>query len=190
MNFLAHMYLTYPAVPLSAGNLVGDFIKARDVIGLPPAMQRGVLVHRKIDTLADSHASVREIVGALRSRHGKYAPVVLDILFDYILCDSWKALDPPCSLDDFLGWSYGVLRYGMPRVPDSVGKRLARMNEYRWFDSYATIAGMRQVLAGMDRRARFPSNFADGIDDIARFRKEMDIAFQQAVSDIRIELNK
>ena len=60
MNFLAHVYLSGNDPHLALGNLIADRIKGKDYINYPIPIQKGILLHRQIDTFTDNHPNFRK----------------------------------------------------------------------------------------------------------------------------------
>jgi len=106
-------------------------------------------------------------VRKLRHRHGKYAPVVLDVIFDHVLCVHWPSFDFGNDRASFISWAYDVIDDGIESVPFHVARHLGHMRDYRWFDKYGTAEGITGILRGMDRRARFESHFDKALLDVA-----------------------
>src|SRR5438093_498232 len=91
MNLLAHAVLSpLDESGVMAGNLVADWVKGRARLGLPVELRRGMALHRRIDAFTDSHALVNGCVGSLEERWGRYGAVLVDIFFDYVLCQQWE----------------------------------------------------------------------------------------------------
>jgi len=91
MNYLAHCFLSCSDDNLLIGNMVADMIRNKDLENLDPAIVKGVMLHRLIDSFTDNHPTIRETSKLLHKRHGKYAPVVTDIFYDYILFQNWSS---------------------------------------------------------------------------------------------------
>ena len=89
MNFLAHMFLTYGNKEHTVGNYVADFIRNRDLELFSDRIVEGVKLHRHIDHYTDTHPVVLKSTRKLRARHQKYAPVVIDVFYDFILAQNW-----------------------------------------------------------------------------------------------------
>ena len=53
-------------------------------------MQRGILLHRKIDTFTDAHPIFRQSKHRLVPTYNHYAGVLVDIYYDYFLAKHWK----------------------------------------------------------------------------------------------------
>jgi acyl carrier protein phosphodiesterase len=85
MNYLAHSFLSGTDDLLLAGNFVGDFVKGRNLDVYPVHMQHGVLLHRFIDSYTDSSPIVKESKALFASEYGKYAGIIVDIVYDYYL---------------------------------------------------------------------------------------------------------
>ena len=189
MNYLAHLHITYPRKALSFGNLIGDMVRLRDMDALDESTISGIQIHRAIDNFVDNHDASRFLVRKLRRRHGKYAPVVLDIVFDHVLCSHWQSFESQLQLPDFIAWAYEVIDFGIGSVPDHVSGHLAHMYQFRWFDNYGSADGFAGILRGMDRRARFESNFHMALEDVKENRDLMVRTLGVLLSDTRSHLN-
>ena len=55
MNFLGHLYFSNNNPELMYANLFGDFVKGKDLSMYSPQVQKGILLHRKIDDYIDNH---------------------------------------------------------------------------------------------------------------------------------------
>ena len=85
MNFLAHLFLSFENEDHVIGNFIADFIRNKEVKNYSLEIQQGIQIHREIDSFTDNHPSVRKGTFRLRPHHRKYAPVVIDILYDHYI---------------------------------------------------------------------------------------------------------
>lgn len=85
MNYLAHAFLSGSNRDIMLGNFIADSLTKSEDSNYQDDVLKGIKLHRAIDSLTDKHTSVRNAVELLRSNHGKYAPVVTDLLWDHIL---------------------------------------------------------------------------------------------------------
>ena len=83
MNFLAHIYLSGDDDELKIGNFIADSVKGKKFSQFPDQVQKGITLHRKIDSYTDSHPIVRESVLRLFPKYGHYSSVIVDILYDH-----------------------------------------------------------------------------------------------------------
>ena len=58
MNFLSHLYLSGDSEGLILGNFIADGVKGSNLGHFEKEVQRGILLHRKIDTFTDTHPIV------------------------------------------------------------------------------------------------------------------------------------
>ncbi|MGB3802223.1 MAG: ACP phosphodiesterase [Lewinella sp.] len=155
MNFLAHLTLSHFDADLQVGNFVGDFIRGRELAALPTGIQRGVLFHRAIDALTDHDPDVRQLNGLLKIRHGRYAPVISDIAFDYFLYQKWDAWGPQ-PFGKFKEVAYGRLLAAQPHVNHRVAGYISGMTRGDWLRMYTTKTGMAQVFDRLEGRLSRP----------------------------------
>ena len=185
MNFLAHIFLSYDNEDLLVGNFIADFITNRQVAKLSPKVQAGVTLHRMIDSFTDNHLVVREGTKRLRPTHGKYSPVVIDILYDNVLAKNW---DKYCSdsLEDFSKHSYSILTDRLVDMPHKLSKRVPLMIADNFLLKYGTKAGLERALSSMDRRTKFPSKFISASkqleDEFELFNDEFNTFFPEVMT--------
>ena len=55
MNFLAHIFLSCGSEDLLIGNFIADFISNKEVNQYDPEVQKGIQLHREIDSYTDNH---------------------------------------------------------------------------------------------------------------------------------------
>ncbi|HEY5975737.1 MAG TPA: DUF479 domain-containing protein, partial [Geobacteraceae bacterium] len=73
MNFLFHLYLSGDDPELMVGNLMGDFVKGRLMPGrFPIGIERGLVLHRAIDSEAGRNGHFRSSRQRLDERFGLY----------------------------------------------------------------------------------------------------------------------
>ena len=163
MNFLAHLTLSHFSADLQVGNFVGDFVRGRELAKLPDPVQRGVWFHRAIDALTDGDADVRQLNQLLASRHGRYAPVVSDIAFDYFLYRNW-AIYGPEPFPVFRESTYLRLLRARPQLSPRLTGYLDGMVSGDWLQLYTTREGMDRVYERLLGRLSRPE-LLDGVSD-------------------------
>ena len=184
MNYLGHLFLSGPDPAILLGNFIGDFIKPKDLGFLTKEVQLGVEVHRKIDTYTDRHKDFRLGVSRLRSQHQKYAPVVLDILYDHLLALHWNELSDQ-SLEDFCAWVYQVFEEQQFELPPKTNAQVEGLLKHKYLESYGSIKGLDYVLTRMDKRAHFPSNFIKGRTDLYQNMELFTNEFKRFIIDVK-----
>ena len=127
MNFLAHIFLSHQNEDWMIGNLIADFISNKDLKELKTGVREGVMVHRYIDTYTDKHEAVKSSVRRLRFVYHKYAPVVADIYYDYLLIKNWNSYTEQ-DFEEFRYRTYDILNQRMPEMPTELKERLPKMS--------------------------------------------------------------
>ena len=192
MNFLAHLYLSCGDDDLLVGNFIADFISNKELTNYPDQVVEGIMLHRAIDSYTDSHPIVRKSVSRLHESQGKYSPVVMDIMFDYLLGRSWKIYSG-VTLEDFATQVYEIFSNRMSEFPDKLRKALPFMIKNKFLESYATEEGLRFTLEKMDERTKFPSDFPSAIavlnENLELFENEFNQFFPDAISFVDEKCN-
>ncbi|MFK7809106.1 MAG: ACP phosphodiesterase [Saprospiraceae bacterium] len=160
MNFLAHLFLSCDDEDLLVGNMIADFIRNKEVQNYSESVQKGIRLHRQIDSYTDNHPIVRLGTKRLQPTHRKYAPVVIDVLYDYLLVKNWSRYSGQ-ELSEFTKYVYEILQRRIGEMPNKLQQRLPGMIAGDWLTAYGTIEGLSFVFSKMDQRARFVANFAE-----------------------------
>jgi len=185
MNFLAHLYLSCDNEDLLIGNMIADFIRNKEVATYPESVQKGILLHRQIDSYTDNHPIVRQGTHRLQPTHSKYAPVVIDVLYDYLLVKNWDRYSGQ-SLDSFTKYVYEILDRRMDEMPKKLQKRLPEMIKGDWLTSYGTISGLSFVFDKMDKRAKFSAKFSEApknlLLDYEAYNEEFNQFFPEVIA--------
>ncbi len=183
MNYLAHTYLSFGQPELIVGNYLGDFLRNQEAEKLPVKVRNGFLLHRKIDSFTDVHPVVKEGTRLLHKSMGKYAPVVLDIYFDFLLSKRWHDFHEE-QLSDFCTFSYQTLIQHQETMSERIALRMQKMVADRWLENYQTYFGLKRVFYYLAKRAKFNSNLADAPDVLELLEDELEMIFLQFFPDI------
>lgn len=185
MNFLAHLYLSCDNEDLLIGNFIADFIRNKDVPNFSPEIQKGIVLHRQIDTFTDAHPMVKQGTHRLQKAHHKYSPVIVDVFYDYLLANNWKRYSGE-SLDDFCKGVYQILERRMLDLPEKLQKRLPTMIEHQWLQAYKTEEGMRYTFKRLAERLSRPEyleNVMDNLlENVDEFTEEFNSFFPEVIT--------
>lgn len=172
MNFLAHLLLSGPpAAPDYADIVVGNFAAEAvrgqaGVLAYPPAVQRGIRLHRFIDSFTDAHPLVRRTTARLREAGlGKWAGVVSDVSFDHLLARDFAHYhldDPTELLPAFAQRHYALLHARRQELPERLQHLLIYMRRDNWLTGYARPQGLERALLGLSRRVPSAEILATG----------------------------
>ncbi|HNQ82643.1 MAG TPA: DUF479 domain-containing protein, partial [Bacteroidales bacterium] len=90
MNFLAHLYLSGKEEDVIIGNFVADAIKGNSLGHYPQGMERGIRLHREIDSYTDSHELFRASRNRLAPRYNHFSGIIVDLYYDHFLAKFWN----------------------------------------------------------------------------------------------------
>lgn len=165
MNYLAHTLLSGKNEDVIIGNFLADIIRRSELSDLKKSYQRGFELHRNIDEFTDEHPIIKSINKILRTNHKKYAPVVSDILLDYVLSQSWHIYTEE-AIQNFADVRYDVIIKHLQYFPDRVKTIIAKMVDGNFLIKYTTIEGLMFTFEKIQEAARFPSDFSLAIEDL------------------------
>jgi len=190
MNYLAHCFLSCSEEDLLIGNFIADSIRNKDLDALSPRVRDGVFLHRKIDTYTDTHPITRLGTARLHPFHGKYASVIIDIYFDYLLVKNWERY----TSQDLGKWTqniYEILERRSEDIPLKLRKNLPFMIRDNWLMRYGTEDGLRFTFDKMKNRLKYPEMFAGATDNLLNnyddFEKEFHQFFPEVVAYVEKE---
>lgn len=145
MNFLAHLHLSDGSPDSMLGNVIADFVKGPDVALLPDSVQRGVRLHRAVDSFTDCHPIVMRSIRRLNHRYGWYAGIVIDLYYDHILARTWNFYSP-VSLRSFADRAYCILGDNLDLLDREARKLMERLIREDRLASYGTRRGITETL--------------------------------------------
>ncbi|ADY30632.1 ACP phosphodiesterase [Cellulophaga lytica] len=176
MNFLAHIYLSFEDDEITIGNFIADSIRGNKYKHLPKKIQKGITLHRHIDTFTDAHKTVRKSTKKLHENYGHYSGVIVDIFYDHFLAKNWKNYsDTP--LDEFVEKFYDLLEDNYLILPENTKRMMPYMIADNWILSYASLTGISKVLDGMNRRTKNRSKMNFAIVDLKEHYNEFEDEF-------------
>ncbi len=188
MNFLAHIYLSQNDDEIKIGNFIADSIRGKKYKKYPPTIQKGILLHRHIDTFTDAHPTVRMSTKRLHKNYSHYSGVIVDILYDHFLAKNWKNYSD-IPLETFVEDFYHLLEDHFEMLPQNVQRMLPHMIHDNWLVSYASIEGITKVLEGMNRRTQNRSKMNLAIVELQEFYDEFEAEFTSFFAEL-IEFSK
>ena len=176
MNFLAHIFLSDNNDLIKIGNFMADGIRGKDYLLFPKEVQKGILLHRQIDTFTDSHTIYRKSKHRLHEKYGHYSGVIMDILYDHFLAKNWSKYSNE-KLEDFANNFYELLYKNEKILTEKTKMMLPYMSEKNWLVSYATIAGIELILFQMDYRTKNRANMQEAVIELQQYYTEFEEEF-------------
>ena len=147
MNYLAHALLAGPDDDYRLGALLGDFVKG-PLLPAPPglsaALQRGLALHRRIDSFADAHVAFCRSRQRISPERRRYSGVIVDVVYDHFLAVHWAEFSEQ-PLASFTAGGDALLAQRSP-LPDRLAQILPRMRREDWLAGYREPAAAGRAL--------------------------------------------
>jgi len=183
MNFLAHIYLSFGDDEITIGNFIADSIRGNKYKHLPDRIQKGILLHREIDTYTDAHPITRISSKRLHQNYSHYSRVIVDIFYDHFLAKNWKEYsDTPLTI--FVDKFYDLLEDNITILPDGTKRMIPYMISDNWLLNYAKIEGIGRVLNGMNRRTNNKSKMNFAILDLEENYEAFELEFTDFFNEL------
>jgi len=157
MNYLAHAYLSFNDAEVLTGNMISDFVKGKKRFDFSEEIQKGIMLHRDIDTFTDTHPVTKKAKEFFKPQVGLYAGAFVDVVYDHFLARDVKEFDH-ASLSNFSLFAYATLDAHKNILPEKFANMLPYMRKENWLYNYSTLKGIENSFAGLTRRAKYLDN--------------------------------
>ena len=171
MNYLFHLYLSTDDPDILTGNFMGDFVKGPLGEHYPPRLRRGIELHRRIDSFAQSQPQFTRSRLRLDGKFGLYRGVLVDLYYDHFLAATWN------------NWSKEPLNEYLTRVRQMVQQRRSYLPERLqallpvifedMIPSYRQADGIGRALGRMANRVQRANPLAAGGEELTRHYEEL-----------------
>ncbi len=184
MNYLAHIFLSGGQPDVMIGNFIADSIKGSKYSSYPAEIQKGILLHRQIDTTTDAHPAFRQSTKRLHKNYGHYSGIIVDIFYDHFLAKNWSEYSD-IPLADYIQSFYKLLRDNFEILPANIQKIAPIMMEGNWLLIYAELEGIDRVLAGMNRRTKNRSGMDTAGQELRKYYALFEADFKLVFRDLQ-----
>jgi acyl carrier protein phosphodiesterase len=185
MNFLAHIYLSGENDFIKIGNFMADGIRGNDYLEYPSDVQKGILLHRAIDTFTDAHPIFRKSKHRLHEKYGHYSGVIIDILYDHFLAKNWKNYSE-VPLEEYAQNFYSILHENYEMLNTKTKKLIPYMIARNWLVSYASIEGIQTILFQMDHRTKNRVHMRNAVHELQEFYEAFENEFTQFFEELQL----
>ncbi len=150
MNWLAHTLLSKKDIDYQLGNVLADPLRGAAWVGASQSLREGMKMHRAIDKFTDKHPVLSTSKSKLGA-DGHLKGVVLDLLYDHFLSQSWEQFSTVGLGDYLLAFNqkaFASSRHFPPKAKTIVGS----MAETNLLGKYQAFDGLIQALERIDLR--------------------------------------
>lgn len=192
MNFLAHLYLSGDNDLLKIGNFMADGIHGKHFDNFPTDVQKGIILHRAIDTFTDAHPIFRQSTKRLHANYHHYSGIIVDIFYDHFLAKNWSTYSDE-KLEYFIERFYQSLKDNYESLTLKTQKMMPDMIDNNWLLNYQTIAGIENVLVNMDNRMKREANMRFAVAELkifySEFEQEFTTFFEELIVHSRLKIH-
>jgi acyl carrier protein phosphodiesterase len=184
MNFLAHIYLSGDNDLIKIGNFMADGIRGKQFENYHPEIQKGIILHRFIDTFTDAHPVFRQSTKKLHENYHHYAGVIVDVFYDHFLAKNWNLYSDE-KLEDYTERFYKSLHENYTILTLKTQNLLPYMTKYNWLVSYQTVEGINRILTQMDSRTNNQSKMRFSTNELEKYYPEFEAEFTVFFEELR-----
>lgn len=163
MNHLAHLALAGDDPSLRLGAFLGDFVKGRLKGDLPPDIETGIRLHRAIDAYTDKHDTVKRAADRFEQPYRRYAGIMLDVVFDYLLANNWPHYYET-SLNDFSAEVLTFLADSHEHLPADAHGMAQRMKSDNSLAGYGDVRFLEGAFSRLSGRLTRQNPLAHALD--------------------------
>jgi acyl carrier protein phosphodiesterase len=155
MNYLAHAYLSFNQPEILVGNMISDFVKGKKKFDYSLNIQKGIDLHRAIDTFTDYHEATQVAKLIFRPAYRLYSGAFIDIVYDHFLANDTQMFNDEKALLRFSTESYDTMHQLQQFFPARFAMMFPYMQKQNWLFNYKYREGIRNSFEGLVRRAQF-----------------------------------
>lgn len=172
---------------------MADGIHGKHFDIFPLDIQKGIILHRSIDTFTDAHPIFRESTKRLHANYHHYSGIVVDIIYDHFLAKNWSLYSDE-KLDHFTNRFYQSLNDNYESLTSKTQKLMPYMIDQNWLLSYQTIEGIEHILTQMDARMRSrmkqESNMRFAVAELKLYYSEFEYEFTTFFEELMAHSNQ
>jgi len=178
MNHLAHYVLAPADDAARMGTLLGDFARGNDLSAWSAPVESAIRLHRRVDSLTDTHPLVAEVKALTPPHLRRYAGILMDVFFDHVLIKQWPhwRTEP---LEAFCAGVYAGLERSASALPPPAQGLALRMGRYDMLRNCASYDGVVHVLGRIATRLSRPVALAEGAVMLEQHGPRIEAAFEQ-----------
>lgn len=168
---------------------MADGIHGKHLDEFPLDIQKGIILHRSIDTFTDAHPVFRKSTKRLHAKYHHFSGIIVDLFYDHFLAANWTNYSDE-KLENYIDRFYQSLQDHFELLTPRTQKFLPYMVTQNWLSSYQTIEGIEMILAKMDTRMTSrmnqDSNMRFSVTELQLYYLEFESEFTTFFEELRI----
>ena len=163
---------------------MADGVRGKQYLDYDSEIQKGIVLHRAIDTFTDAHPLFRKCTKRLHSKYHHYSGVIVDVFFDHFLAKNWNLYSEE-ALKNFVQNFYTSLTTYETHLTEKAERMKPYMIEQNWLMSYQSIEGIEKILTQMDRRTKNVSMMRNSVTELKLYYSEFEHHFTHFFEELR-----
>lgn len=184
MNYLAHAYCSFRHPEWMVGNMISDFVKGRKQFDYPQAVQKGIQLHRVIDTFTDTHDATKRAKEIFRPHYRLYSGAFVDVVYDYFLANDRSCFEHEDALMEFSEFTYDVLLKHHDVLPEKYQMMYQRMKAQNWLFNYRQHWGIEKSFGGVVYRSAYLEESETAFELFLKHIDELQICYNEFAPDL------
>jgi acyl carrier protein phosphodiesterase len=185
MNFLAHAYLSFNHTEILLGNMSSDFIKGKKKFEYSINIQKGITLHRAIDTFTDNHPATAAAKKYFKESVGLYSGAFVDVVYDHFLAIDATSFSTESDLQNFCSQTYQQLQSNIELLPEKLQKMLPYMQSQNWLYNYQFTWGIEKSFEGVTRRAKYLDSSVNAFEAFQNNYQALSKCYQSFFNDVK-----
>lgn len=185
MNYLAHAHLSFNKPEILVGNMISDYIKGKKQFDYPLPIQKGIRLHRFIDTYTDTHQATKELKSFFKPQYRLYSGAFADVVYDHFLANDITEVGDEAALNQFAQATYQMLEPYTHFFPPPFLMMFPYMKEQNWLYNYRHTWAIEKSLAGVARRAVYLNESKIAFDLFLEHYAAMQLCYNEFFPDLK-----
>ena len=164
--------------------MISDFVKGKKKFDYPVDIQKGIALHRAIDTFTDAHPATKEAKEIFRPDYRLYSGAFIDVVYDHFLATDENEFSEE-SLFHFSQQVYSILSEHQQWLPMGFSGMFPYMQSQNWLFNYRTVAGTEKSFHGVVRRAAYLSESGPAITLFRQQYQPLQHSYRQFWKDVK-----
>lgn len=183
MNYLGHIFLSGDNEEIIIGNFIADSVKGKKYKLYPTEIQKGILLHRKIDEFTDNNEHFQNIKSFFIPVYNHYSGVVADLTTDYFLASDWNNYSE-IPLETYTKSIYNILLKHYHIIPVKIKHFLHNLIYRNRLLTYSSLDGIEEALSIMSFHSGLPDFSSTAVKIIKDNHSEIDKLCTSFLSEI------
>jgi len=159
-------------------------VKGKKKFDYPENIQKGIALHRAIDSYTDAHPATKEAKEVFRPHYRLYSGAFVDVLYDHFLATDQNEFSEE-SLEAFSHKVYAALDDWQPVLPLYFAGMFPYMKSQNWLFNYRTRWGAQKSFGGVVRRAAYLSDSSKAFELFEQHYQLLKDCYRQFWADVQ-----